>query len=87
MLGGISKYSYSGQLKGLILTYMQEHLAEHLGPGAVAKVLQRSSGVVGNGLGWLAKKVRQVTTSLAATRSRRDRATPTTSRLLALSSL
>jgi hypothetical protein len=51
-----------GQLEGLILTYMQEHPAEPLGPGAVAKALQRSSGAVGNGLVRLtrAKKVRQV---------------------------
>ncbi len=51
-----------GQLEGLILTYMQEHPAEPLGPGAVAKALQRSSGAVGNGLARLtrAKKVRQV---------------------------
>jgi hypothetical protein len=51
-----------GQLEGLILTYMQEHPAEPLGPGAVAKALQRSSGAAGNGLVRLtrAKKVRQV---------------------------
>lgn len=51
-----------GQLEGLILTYMQEHPAKPLGPGDVAKALQRSSGAVGNGLARLtrAKKVRQV---------------------------
>jgi DNA-binding transcriptional ArsR family regulator len=51
-----------GQLEGLILTYMQEHPTEPLGPGAIAKALQRSSGAVGNGLARLtrAKKVRQV---------------------------
>jgi hypothetical protein len=51
-----------GQLEGLILTYMQEHPDEPLGPGDVAKALQRSSGAVGNGLTRLtrAKKVRQV---------------------------
>jgi predicted HTH transcriptional regulator len=51
-----------GELEGLILTYMQEHPDEPLGPGAVAKALQRSSGAVGNGLARLthAKKVRQI---------------------------
>jgi DNA-binding transcriptional ArsR family regulator len=51
-----------GELEGLILAYMQENPAEPLGPGAVAKALQRSSGAVGNGLVRLtrAKKVRQV---------------------------
>ena len=51
-----------GELEGLILTYLQENPAEPLGPGAVAKALQRSSGAVGNGLVRLtrAKKVRQV---------------------------
>jgi hypothetical protein len=51
-----------GELEGLVLTYLQEHPAEPLGSGAVAKALQRSSGAVGNGLARLtrAKKVRQV---------------------------
>jgi predicted Rossmann fold nucleotide-binding protein DprA/Smf involved in DNA uptake len=51
-----------GQLESLVLTYMQEHPAEPLGPDAVAKALERSSGAVGNGLARLtrAKKVRQV---------------------------
>jgi hypothetical protein len=51
-----------GQLEGLILTYMQEHPTKPLGPGDVAKALQRSSGAVGNGLARLtrAQKVRQV---------------------------
>jgi hypothetical protein len=51
-----------GELEGLILIYLQENPDEPLGPGAVAKALQRSSGAVGNGLVRLtrAKKVRQV---------------------------
>jgi hypothetical protein len=51
-----------GELKGLILTYLKENPGEPVGPGAVAKALQRSSGAVGNGLARLtrAKKVRQV---------------------------
>jgi len=51
-----------GELEGLILTYLQEHPAEPVGPSAVAKALRRSSGAVGNGLARLtrAKKVRQV---------------------------
>lgn len=51
-----------GELEELILTYMQGHTGEPVGPGAVAKGLQRSSGAVGNALARLAraKKVRQV---------------------------
>jgi DNA-binding transcriptional ArsR family regulator len=51
-----------GELEGLILTYLQEHAGEPVGPSAVAKALQRSSGAVGNGLARLtrAKRVRQV---------------------------
>lgn len=50
-----------GQLDGLILGYLKDHPAEPLGPTAVAKALQRSSGAVGNALARLAAagKIRQ----------------------------
>lgn len=50
-----------GQLDGLILGYLEDHPAEPLGPTAVAKALQRSSGAVGNALARLAAagKIRQ----------------------------
>ena len=45
-----------GQLDGLVLSYMREHKDElPLGPGAVAKGIERSSGAVGNCLERLAK--------------------------------
>ncbi len=51
-----------GELDGLILDYLRKHSTEALGPSAVAKSLQRSSGAVANSLARLTRdeRVRQV---------------------------
>jgi hypothetical protein len=51
-----------GELDGLVLDYMEKNSVEPLGPTAVARALERSSGAVGNCLVRLAraKKVREV---------------------------
>jgi DNA-binding MarR family transcriptional regulator len=37
-----------GELSGLVLDYLTEHGGEGIGPSAIAKALERSSGAVGN---------------------------------------
>lgn len=51
-----------GELDGLVLDYLKKHSREPLGPSAVAKSLQRSSGAVANSLARLTRdeRVRQV---------------------------
>ncbi len=51
-----------GELDGLVLDYLRKHSREPLGPSAVAKSLQRSSGAVANSLARLTRdeRVRQV---------------------------